>query len=245
MVFLFSLHSLAESFKSAAESVPEKEIEIVTAVIPPYCFEENGTQKGLIIELIEAMAKHTGHSGIVRFLPWKRALQETLESENVPRMIIPLNRSEEREFKFTWIQELYVDDTVFVSKRGLTAKIVKLEDALNFKTGVLLGSPLEAQLRRIGFKNIEASVDEDTNARKLNAGRIDIWHVARMVAPFVFLRLGLSPTELEYGVSLEPNDLYLAGSKRFPAAVAEKWRAAFKTIKADGTYAGIVKKYAL
>jgi polar amino acid transport system substrate-binding protein len=222
------------------------EIEIVTGVIPPYSFIENGQQKGLIVEIVEAMAKHAGHSGKIKYLPWKRALQDVLDGgqDGLPvRMIIPLNRSEEREFKFTWIQEIYVDDTVFVTKKGTTPKIERAEQAVSMSTGVLLGSPLEAQLRRLGFKNIEAAVDEETNARKLNMGRIAVWHVARMVAPFVFIQQGFSPTDLEYSAGLEPNDLYLAGSKTFPPGVAEVWRSAMKKIKDDGTFAKIVQKY--
>jgi polar amino acid transport system substrate-binding protein len=222
------------------------EIDILSGQIPPYSFIEDGKQKGLIVEIVEAMAKHTAHSGKIRFLPWKRALQDVLEGgqDGLPvRMIIPLNRSEEREFKFTWIQEIYIDDTVFVTKKGLTPKIERAEQAVSMSTGVLLGSPLEAQLRRLGFKNIDAAVDEETNARKLNIGRIAVWHVARMVAPFVFIQQGFSPSDLEYSAGLEPNDLYLAGSKKFPPGVAELWQAAFKKIKEDGTFAGIVKKY--
>ena len=108
---------------------------------------------------------------------------------------------------------------------------------------VLLGSPLEAQLRRLGFKNIDPAVDEDTNAKKLNAGRIAVWHVARMVAPFVFKQQGFSPIDFEYSAGLEPNDLYLAGSKTFPPALAETWQKAMKKIKEDGSFARIVQKY--
>ncbi len=231
--------------ETAAPSVPP-EIEILTGVIPPYSFIEGGKQKGLIVEIVEEMAKHAGHSGKIKFLPWKRALQDVLDGgqEGLPsRMIIPLNRSEEREFKFTWIQEIYVDDTVFVTKKGIAPKIERAEQAVSLSTGVLLGSPLEAQLRRLGFKNIVAAVDEETNARKLNIGRIAVWHVARMVAPFVFIQQGFSPTDLEYSAGLDPNDLYLGGSKTFPPKVAEIWQAAMKKIRADGTYARIVQKY--
>jgi polar amino acid transport system substrate-binding protein len=232
--------------KDSPTTSVNSEIEIVTGVIPPYSYIENGQQKGLIVEIIEAMAKHAGHSGKIKYLPWKRALQDVLDGgqDGLPvRMIIPLNRSEEREFKFTWIQEIYVDDTVFVTKKGRTPKIERAEQAVSMSTGVLLGSPLEAQLRRLGFKNIEAAVDEETNARKLNVGRIAVWHVARMVAPFVFIQQGFSPTDLEYSAGLEPNDLYLAGSKSFPLGVAELWQSAMKKIKADGTFARIVQKY--
>jgi polar amino acid transport system substrate-binding protein len=233
--------------KDPPRSASAPEIEILTGVIPPYSFLEDGKQNGLIVEIVEEMAKHTGHSGKIKFLPWKRALQDVLDSgqDGIPiRMIIPLNRSEEREFKFSWIQEIYTDDTVFVTKKGLTPKIERAEQAVSMSTGVLLGSPLEAQLRRLGFKNIEAAVDEETNARKLNIGRIAVWHVARMVAPFVFIQQGFSPTDLEYSAGLEPNDLYLAGSKKMPPGVAELWQVAMKKIKEDGTFARIVQKYA-
>lgn len=231
---------------AAVVPTTEPEIEILTGTIPPYSFIEDGKQKGLIVEIIEAMAKHTGHSGKIKFLPWKRALQDVLDGgqfDQPVRMIIPLNRSDEREFKYTWIQEIYVDDTVFVTKKGMTPKIERAEQALNLSTGVLLGSPLEAQIRRLGFKNVDAAVDEETNARKLNLGRIAVWHVARMVAPFVFIQLGFSPTDLEYSTGLEPNDLYLAGSKKFPPKIAELWQEAMKKTKEDGTFARIVKKY--
>jgi ABC-type amino acid transport substrate-binding protein len=219
------------------------ETEIVTGVIPPYTYQEVGNQKGLIVEIVEAMARVTGHSGRIKFLPWKRALMEVTEPGGVPRLIIPLNRSPEREDKFLWVQELYVDKTVLVTKKGAQAKIETVDQALNLKTGVLLGSPLEAQLKRLGFREIEPTVDEETNARKLQFGRIAVWHVARLVAPFVFERHGFAVKDLEYGPGLDENDLYLGASKNLPPEQVEKWRKAFQKIKDDGTLEKIVKKY--
>lgn len=219
------------------------ETEIVTGVIPPYTYQEVGSQKGLIVEIVEAMSKVTGHSGRIKFLPWKRALMEVTDPGGAPRLIIPLNRSPEREDKFLWVQELYVDKTVLVTKKGSQPKIEAVDQAVNLKTGVLLGSPLEAQLKRLGFREIEPTVDEETNARKLQFGRIAVWHVARLVAPFVFERHGFAVKDLEYGPGLDENDLYLGASKNLPPEQAENWRKAFQKIKEDGTLEKIVKKY--
>lgn len=234
------LHLLLSFF--AVANGQTGEIEIVTGIIPPYTYQEVGNQKGLVVEIVEAMAKVAGHSGRIKFLPWKRALLEVTDS-SVPRMIIPLNRSPEREDKFFWIQELFVDKTVLITKRGVHPKIEKVEEALNIKTGVLLGSPLESQLRSLGFREIEPTVDEETNARKLNFGRIGVWHVAKLVAPFVFERHGFAVKDLQYGLGLDENDLYLGASKNFPPAQAEVWRKAYRKIKDDGTLDKIVAKY--
>jgi polar amino acid transport system substrate-binding protein len=212
-------------------------------VIPPYTYRQLSQQKGIIVEIVKAMADLTGHSGQVTFLPWKRALQQVQSANDKPKMIIPLNRSPERENKFTWIQELYVDQTVLVTHTGAHPKITDPTSATELKTGVLLGSPLEAQLKRLKFKNIDSAVNEETNARKLKFGRIDAWLVARLVAPFVFERQGFSPKELTYGASLDANDLYLGGSKNFPPEIAKKWQQAFAKIKSDGTLRSILEKY--
>lgn len=235
---------LALSLFSTLAYGNQSEIEIVTGVIPPYTYLVNEKPRGLVVEMVQAMAKHANHSGKIKFLPWKRALLE-VETASEPRLIIPLNRSPEREDQFFWVQEMYIDKTVLVTHKGFHPELEFIDQARRLKTGVLLGSPLETQLRRLNFVEIEATVDEETNARKLQAGRIAVWHVARLVAPFVFERHAFSPKNLQFGPSLDENDLYLGGSRNLPIEQAEIWREAFKKIKADGTYDAIVKKYTI
>ena len=220
------------------------EIEIVTGQIPPYSYEDQGKPRGVAIELVEAMAALVGHSGKVTFLPWKRAVALTERVKDKPRLIIPLNRSPERETKFAWVTRLLEDKTVLVTRKGgRRAKVERYEEAKAYTVGVLLGSPLETELRNKGFQNIDVGVDEETNARKLSLGRVDVWFVATMVAPFVYKRLGLPDAELEYGASLQVNDLHLGATSTLPVAELLKWRDAMETIRKNGTYDRILKSY--
>lgn len=217
---------------------------IITTSIPPYTYLEKGESDGLVSAIVKAMAKHVGHSGKIDHLPWVRCLKmASTTNQAAPPLIIPLNRSKKRENTYKWIVELYRDETVLVTKKGQQPVMEDVKLAKNLRTGVLMASPLEQQLRTAGFSKIDPSTDEDTNARKLNAGRLDVWHVARMVAPFVYNRLGLDSTELQYGAKLDVNDLYLAGPKDFPEAEAKKWRQAYEKIKADGTLAKIIQRF--
>lgn len=219
------------------------ETPIVTGQIPPYTFEDDGRPAGVAIELVQAMAQRVGHSGKIRFVPWKRALAMAEKRSGEPTLIIPLNRSPEREGRFTWVTRLLKDETTLITRKSGKPKLDDPVKGLDYTVGVLLGSPLEAELRAKGFRKIDVGVDEETNARKLNAGRVDAWFVAAMVAPFVYRRLGLPSDELVYGATLRVNDLHLGASKNMPVAVVKAWRDAMDAVVASGEYAQILNKY--
>lgn len=217
---------------------------IVTAPIPPYSFTENGQPRGVAVELVEALAKEAELDGKMSFMPWKRALKLAEEGGAGPALILPLNRSADREERFLWVVPLLSDDTVLVTYGDQKPEVKSFEQALGWRVGVLAGSPLEAELKEKGFKHVDAGVDEETNARKLHAGRIDVWLVARMVAPFVFERQGFDPKKLVYGVAMRTNDLHLGATKTLPEAEVSKWRKALEALKQRGDYQKIVDRYA-
>jgi polar amino acid transport system substrate-binding protein len=230
----------------AASAARAAEVEIVTGDIPPYTFREteDGPAKGVVVELVQAMARLVGHSGKMTFLPWKRAVAVAEHGKDgAPVLIIPLNRSPEREPLFSWVTPLLKDDTVLVTKEGGKPRIDAPQSAIDYTVGVLLGSPLERELRDKGFKHVDVGVDEETNAKKLRLGRVDAWLVAAMVAPFVYGRLGYPTTELRYGATLRVNDLHLGATKTLPEPEAAKWRDAMAKLTKSGEVDRILKAY--
>lgn len=231
LLFIF----LTASLRSQA-----RDLQIITAEIPPYTSSETS---GLIIEIVNEMANIVGYKNGIQFLPWKRALEYAqIKSADRDYLIIPLNRSPERVDKFKWISELYVDETVLIGKKGSQVNS-NIEKILNRPVGVLAGSPLEAQLKRLGFSKISGVHNESMNAKKLHHGRIDIWHAGKMVALDLYRKEGYKTSELEFGASLDKNDLYLAANLDFPEEKAQLWRSALEKIKADGRYDKIVNAF--
>jgi len=224
--------------------VASAEIEIVAAEIPPYVFKDGKQVRGLVAEIVQAMAKHANHSGKIIILPWKRALSlAQAPNDGVPRLIIPLNRSIKREPLYQWIAQIFLDRTSLVTIKGTTPVIQNPNEAARLPTGVLLGSPLEQQLRDLDFKELDPAIDELTNAKKLQAGRIKVWHVARMVAPFIWKKLNLDSSNLQFGVSLDENDLFLAGTLSLESKTVKLWQDAFAQVNSSGELAKIVEKY--
>lgn len=224
-------------------AVARAEVEIVTGQIPPYSFEEDGKPAGVAVEIVQALAAIVGHSGKMTFVPWKRAVAMAERSADAPRLILPLNRSPERESRFTWVVPLLTDATALITRKDGKPRIATYQEARGYSVGVLLGSPLETELRNKGFRRVDVGVDEETNARKLQLGRIDAWFVASMVAPFVYKRLGFQPSDLVYGAELQVNDLHLGATKSLSEAETKAWQSAMEKILRNGTYDQILKKY--
>lgn len=77
----------------------------------------------------------------------------------------------------------------------------------------------------------------------LKSGRIDVW-----VAPLSFRNRykekgSLSADDLRVGATLIMLHEYLAASKDLDQKTIKRWQDAFKTMKQDGSYATIMKKY--
>lgn len=227
-----------------------QETEILAGSIPPYVFEKNAgaagatSSVGVLAELVKEMARRVGHSGHITYLPWARAQQMTRETKDgVPKLLIPLTRTQAREFQYKWVVSLLEDEAILVTIKGKEPLITSSDQARELPTGALLGSPQESLLRDLRFTKIEPGVDEETNARKLNAGRLKVWFVAKMVAPFLYKQAGFKSSELQYGIKLRTNDLYLGASPALPDSEAEKWRGAMRAMQDDGTYEKIVSKH--
>ncbi len=239
VAMLFSVIRAGEVFAGVVASPsPVAYGQILAGEIAPYCYLKDGKPAGLMAKVVQEMAVRMKYPDGISFVPWARAQQMVRDQSDARlRFIIPLTRTPEREAQYTWVSEIMTDDLVFVSEKSRKILIRKPGDAKNLRVGVLMGSPGEATIRQMGFTKIDASVTEEINARKMNSGRIDVWLVARTVAPFSWKREGLPHRELSYGAVLRTNHLYLGASKSAPPTVVAAWRMVFEALVADGTYA--------
>ena len=109
--------------------------------------------------------------------------------------------------------------------------------------GVLRGAPGELMLRDAGFTHLDVVTDEATSARKLDAGHIDAWLVAELVAPFQYRLLSLDPSTLENGVEVRPNVIWLGLSKSVPDETVAKLQKDLDTMKSSGGIDAIIAPF--
>ena len=208
--------------------------KIVAAEIPPYVQVERGEVVGSVAQPVRKLARAVGVSDKIEILPWARAQQLVREAAvGHERLIIPLTRSDQREKDYTWLAEIQRDDLVLVTRAGVRPVVRSEKDAMGLRVGMLRGSPGEADLVARRWPHLDPGTDERVNARKLKTGRIDVWLVARQVAPVAWSKEGFDPTELQYGMVIRTNQLWLAASKNMSAPEVERWRKAWEKIKAE------------
>ncbi len=207
-----------------------------------YCTAaEGGGVSGLACELVLELARRAGHSGAVDLYPFARALAVAASAPDT--LLVPVGRTPAREDRYTWIVPLVEDDFLVVAKRDSTADISSFEALRDLSVGVIrdgVGAQLSAAH---GLRHVSVVTEDQTNARKLDAGRIDAWISSWNGIRAAQRGAGLRIDRLRRGVVGSHVQVYLVGSRDLAPAVTAHWRAAFETMRADGSYGAILRKY--
>jgi polar amino acid transport system substrate-binding protein len=222
------------------------ELRLITAELPPFCYHvppptvsEIGEPRGLVYQVVQEMARRIGHSGTIEFMGWSRAQELALIEPNVG--ILALTHSPERERFYNWMVEIVADDLILVGGTGID--VASLDAVRDRPTGVLRTSGAEALLREQKFTRIEPASEEWVNAMKLRDRRIDAWLAPRLMVLYGWREIGGDAAILNIGQLVRRSQIYLAASRDVPETEAERWRAAFAGVKADGTYDRVVASY--
>jgi len=216
---------------------PAPDLQLIAAVRPPYVMEKDGTVRGPAIELLQALAREAGINTVVRLMPFQRALL-ALEQGNT--LYPALLRTPQRETRFTWIGEVYVDRAVFFT-RSSTGSVGTLAAVRALPhISVMRDSELQGMLQSFGLENFETANSEIDNARLLQAGRIDGWFALRAIGRATWSDLKFSPADLQAGDPFATLPFWIAGSAELPPTTVARLRAAYRAMHADGRYRRII-----
>ncbi|HXP96043.1 MAG TPA: transporter substrate-binding domain-containing protein [Telmatospirillum sp.] len=224
-----------------AQSALAAGLRFVGGEIPPYVYSQDGKPNGAASLIVMEMARELGEPFALEFLPWKRAQDETQQNDNVA--IIPLARNAEREPLYKWVGPIVVDQEVLITLAGGKAAPKSLAEAKDWSICTLLGSPTVNVLSQAGFTNVQPTKDMATCSRMTNAGRVDAWSAARMVAPYQYRMDGFDPGMLRYGALVRPNEIYMGLSPKVSNETVARWQGALEKLRANGKVAAILKTF--
>jgi len=230
-VFIFSVQPLLSA-----------ELIILTENMPPLNYLKDGVLVGPSVEIVKEIQKRVGSHEQIKVFPWARAYKMALEKENV--VLFGMTHTKDREDKFKWIGPLATKRDILVAKKDSGIVINSLEDAKKVKRiGTLRDDTRERLLKSHGFTNLESVSDEQKNAKKLAAGRIDLWTYKKPGLKTVCELAGVDYNEFEEVFHLRKIDLSIAFSKKTSDSIVEKWRNAFNEMLNDGTIQRIRNKW--
>jgi polar amino acid transport system substrate-binding protein len=222
----------------ASRNTPTSDLQLIAAIRPPYVVEQDGAVHGPAIDLLRALAREARIiDQTVRVMPFQRALL-ALEQGNT--LYPALLRTPQREARFHWIGEVYVDRAVFFTRRD-TKPVGNLAAARALPSiSVMRGSELQGMLQSFGLENFETATSEIDNARLLQAGRIEGWFALRAIGRATWLELKFNPGDLQAGEPFATLPFWITGSADLPPETVARLRAAYRAMQADGRYRRII-----
>lgn len=225
------------TLSARASAQPATRPQVIAAARPPYVIDSNGDATGPAIDLLKILVRSVGADQTVRIMPFQRAL---LALERGGMLYPALLRTPQRENRFIWIGEVYVDRAVFFTRRT-TRPVGSLAAARELpRVSVMRGSELQGMLQSFGLEKFETTNSEIDNARLLQAGRIDGWFALRAVGRATWAELEFNPADLRASESFATVPFWIAGSADLPEKTVATLRATYRALRADGRYRRII-----
>jgi polar amino acid transport system substrate-binding protein len=221
-----------------------EELRIIGAATTFYCYPSaagNASTSGMACDLVSEMARRVGHSGVITLYPLARALAVTAGSKAT--LLAPVARIAARENHFSWQVQIFEDDVVVVAPATSAVDISSLDALRKLTVGVVRDGVSALLCEQFEVRGVSPVANDDTNARKLQAGRIDAWLSTWNGIRAAQREIGSSAATLRRGVVLSRVQAYLASSPDVAPDQLANWRSAMANMVKDGTYERILKKY--
>jgi len=210
---------------------------------------EDGRLTGMSTEVVQAVLEEVGVQANIQSMPWARAYDLALNSENV--LIYSIARTRQREKSFRCVGVVAPMRWYLYSLPQRNIQLRRLDDARRYQIGTVKQDAGEQHLLARGFaigKNLQSSNKYAHNYEKLTLGRVDLWIANELNARYLARRAGAAAAEVPVPVLSLPdlaNDdgLSMAFSLQTSDAVVERFRQGLKTIRDNGTYDAIARRW--
>jgi polar amino acid transport system substrate-binding protein len=226
-------------FAAAASAQGQDVIKAYTADLPPWTNEGNKVKPGFAYEVIVEAVKRSGLKVDLETIAWRRAQEEIKSRPNT--MSFHLFRTPARESHYAWHFSILDSNVVFVSTRKAVNSIDEAK-ALG-RVVVVAGTPQETDMKQAGARNVEVVDEVESAVRMLESNRVDAFFTIAERALYAWSEAKFPRDKLVIGKPLRIDPLFVASNKQMPAGSMAKLKSAFESMKRDGAYASIHKKY--
>lgn len=224
-------------------------ITVVTEELPPYNMTENGKLTGMATEVVETVMAEVGEKARIQSMPWARAYDIALNSENV--LIYSIARTPQREALFKWVGSIAPTRWALFSLPGTQFNLKSLDDARQYQIATVKEDVGEQYLVGKGFavgRNLQSSNKYEHNYEKLKAGRVQLWISNELNAHYLVRKASGNPNENAVAqLNLDDlggvDGLYMAFSRNTPDELVQRFSDALARVRADGRYDVIASRW--
>lgn len=221
-------------------------LQIAMDYYPPFSYEENGEIKGLSTEVVKAVIREAGMKAVIKQYPFARAYKMTQQHENIFEYCVV--RTPEREPLFKWVGIVGSATQGIFALKDKDINIGKPEDLGKYRIGTVIEDVVDQYLTarkdKLGLK-LDRISSYKSNMKKLLTGRVELWAGNELVGFYLAKELGYAKTDINavYRIEELTAHYYLATGQKTSDKLVQKLRAAFETVRKNGTYQKIVDSY--
>jgi len=225
------------------------DIKMMIDNYPPYNMEVEGELQGLSIDVLDATLKQIGSKQTkfdVELLSWSKAYETAQRTKN--SMVFSTTRTKSREKLFKWVGPIVKTSIGLIALKEKKIVINSIKDLNKYRIGATvkdIGETLllENKVPKSNIYSIDGINSIATNFYKLERDKLDMYAIETKVAKYTADLNGFDSDDYEVVFILEKNELYFAFNRLTPDKTIQKWQKALDTIKANGIYNKIIKKY--
>lgn len=232
----------------AASLAGAETLKVLTEEFPPYNYTDKGKITGFSTEVVRAVLRETQMQGEFQSLPWARAYETAQSTDSV--LIYSIARNPQREKLFKWVGVIAPTQYYLFSLPQRKLKFERLEQAKAFQVATVNEDVGEQFLVTNGFvkgQNLQSSVKYELNYENLKRGRVDLWIMPELVAVYLARQAGDAPAQTlarSFAVTeLGSDGYYMAFGAATPDALVERLAKGLATIKSNGTYDALKRKW--
>ena len=212
---------------------------ITTELSPPSAMLVNGKLTGFATEKLKVVMQRSGITAEFNHYPWKRAYILATTQPNT--CVYSTTRLPEREPLFKWVGPTHANDWTLFALAERNFKFTKIEDARAYRIGTYSGDVRSEFLIARGF-NVDPVQNGEVNARKLAAGRIDLWASSMRMGTYQAARDGLTGKVVPV-LTYKLTAMYLACNPKVPDHLIQAMNSALKDMNKDGSAKAIEQQF--
>lgn len=246
---MFSVLVFLAACEFAPRAYAEPALRIVTEELPPYNMTQNGKVTGMSTEVVQAVLKEIGVEASIQPMPWARAYELALNESNV--LIYSIARTPAREQLFQWVGAIAPTQWYIFSLAERPVKLISLNDARGHQIATVNQDVGEQYLISKGFRigeELQSSTKYEHNYRKLKVDHVELWISNELNALYLTRQNGEDPDKVLIRSLPLPDltseeGLSMAFSRNTPVQTVEKFRSGLDTIRRNGVYDAIMRKW--
>jgi polar amino acid transport system substrate-binding protein len=218
-------------------------LTIYTEINSPVQFVgPDGKPTGLAVEVVQEIQRRTGNTDPITVVPWARGYLELQSRPNIA--LFSTARTAERNALFKWVGPLVETVFCFYVKSDSKITLKNLEDAKKLGSiGVYRNDARDIFLTKEGFTNLERTVENVANAKKLMTGRIDAFAAASLSVEDLMTSAGYRAQDIREALPFRNSQYFIAFSKETPDETVRRWNNALDAMKKDKSFERIYRKY--